>query len=363
MIGWTLGRYFFMRYIKITIYFLLGIFALALLMDFTENAGRLANLPNYSASGALAISALRIPFIMQQLFPFVALFSAMVTLMSLNRKFELVVARSIGLSAWQFLLPACIGAFLFGLFAVIVVNPLAAWGSSQAETTIANWRGTVSNATIEANRIPWLTQKTDQGITTIGAKMIVNRGRTLFAATFVRFKADESILDWIDAGSAELKDGYWLLTNATRYHSGKAPERLAEMNIPTQLKPDFVEERLADPATIPFYELPHKIKVARSFGYSANEFDMHLQSLIALPALLVAMTLIAATVSLKFVRFGQSGTMILGGILAGFVLYVVSVLVQAFGNAGYVPPVVAAWVPVLIAMFFGVTFLLHKEDG
>ena len=49
--------------------------------------------------------------------------------------------------------------------------------------------------------------------------------------------------------------------------------------------------------------------------------------------------------------------------LAGFLLYVVSVLVKAFGNAGIVPPVVAAWMPVVVAMFFGVTFLLYKEDG
>ena len=82
-----------------------------------------------------------------------------------------------------------------------------------------------------------------------------------------------------------------------------------------------------------------------------------------LPALLAAMTLIAAMVSLKFVRFGQSLTVILGGILAGFVLYVVSELIQAFANAGTIPPVVAAWLPVLVAAALGTTVLLHKEDG
>ena len=90
---------------------------------------------------------------------------------------------------------------------------------------------------------------------------------------------------------------------------------------------------------------------------------MQYHSLIALPWLLVAMTLIAATVSMRFVRMGQSASMILGGILAGFLLYVVSVLVKAFGSAGIVPPVAAAWFPVVVAMFFGITFLLHKEDG
>jgi len=363
MIGWTLGRYFFIRYVKITFYFLLGMFSLSLLMDFTENAGRLAGLPGYTPLGALAISMLRIPSIMQELFPFVALFSAIATLISLNRRFELVVTRSIGVSAWQFLLPACLGAFLFGLSAIFIVNPLAAWGAAQSKCAIASWRDVANPAPAQGNRVPWLTQRTDEGITTIGAKMVLDRGRTLIDATFVRFDDDQTVREWLNTDTAKLENGYWLLDNGVRYRAGQHPENFNEIRIATQLRPEFVEERLADPATIPFYELPFKIQVAKSFGYSANEFDMYLQSIIALPALLIAMTLIAATVSLKFVRFGQSGMMILNGILAGFMLYVVTVLARAFGSAGYVPPVVAAWVPVLIAMFFGVSFLLHKEDG
>ena len=103
--------------------------------------------------------------------------------------------------------------------------------------------------------------------------------------------------------------------------------------------------------------------MARSFGLRASTFATQFHSLMALPFLLVAMTLIAATVSMRFARMGQSATMILGGVLAGFLLYVVSVLVKAFGNAGFVPPVIVAWIPVVVAMFFGVTFLLYKEDG
>ncbi|MGO7609552.1 hypothetical protein ACC695_40530, partial [Rhizobium ruizarguesonis] len=47
---------------------------------------------------------------------------------------------------------------------------------------------------------------------------------------------------------------------------------------------------------------------------------------------------IAATVSLKFSRFKQSRSVILGGILSGFMLYVITVLVKAFGSSGVVPP-------------------------
>ena len=55
--------------------------------------------------------------------------------------------------------------------------------------------------------------------------------------------------------------------------------------------------------------------------------------------------------------------LLLFGILAGFVLYVVSEVIQAFGEAGTLPPIVAAWLPVVVAASLGTTVLLHKEDG
>ncbi|MET3589434.1 lipopolysaccharide export system permease protein [Bartonella silvatica] len=363
MIGWTLGRYFFIRYLKTTCSFFGGIFILALLIDFTENSGRLSHFPHYTAKDAFLVSILRIPFIMQQLIPFIALFSAMVMLISLNRKLELVVARSIGISAWQFLMPACLGAFLLGIFSIFVVNPFAAWGFSQAEKIVTEWRSNNPLISLRNTPIPWLTQITDSGRTTIGAKSITEKGLSLIDAVFVQYNDDATVKNWINTRKATLTDSAWLLTDGIIYKIGKPPEKFTTFQIKTNLKPEFLTERLVNPATVPFYQLPKKIMIARSFGYSANNFDMYLQSLIALPALLVAMTLIAAIVSLNFTRFGQSGMLILSGVLAGFMLYVISVLVQAFGDAGYIPPIIAAWTPVVIALFVGISFLLHKEDG
>lgn len=363
MIGWTLGRYFFIRYLKTTCYFLGGIFILALLIDFTESSNRLSSLPHYTAKDAFFISILRMPFIMQQLIPFIALFSAMAMLISLNRKLELVVTRSIGVSAWQFLIPACFGAFLFGLFSILFINPLAAWGFSHAEKIMTEWRSNNMLTSLHPPRILWFTQRTNLGRTTIGAKSITDQGLSLLDATFVQYNDNATVKNWINTQKATLIKGAWLLKNGTIYKIGHPPEKFTEFQIKTNLSPEFLTERLVNPATISLYQLPKKIMIARSFGYSANNFDMYLQSLIALPVLLVAMTLIAATVSLNFTRFGQSGKLILGGVLAGFILYVISVLVQAFGNAGYIPPIIAAWTPVVIALFLGISFLLHKEDG
>ena len=98
-------------------------------------------------------------------------------------------------------------------------------------------------------------------------------------------------------------------------------------------------------------------------GLVAAGYKLQYHILIARPFFLAAMVMLACCVSLRFFRFGGITKMVLSGIAAGFLLYVVSVLVKAFGVAGFVPTVVAAWFPVVVAMFFGVTFLLYKEDG
>ena len=360
--GWTLGLYFFRRYAAITAWFFVGIYALIFLIDFTEFSSRTSGLPNFTFQTALAVSMLRVPMIVQQTVPFIALFAAMATLVSLNRKYELVIARAAGISAWQFLLPSCAGALLFGILPVGALNPLAAHGLARAEYLETTIRSGASNE-VSAFKAPWIRQKSGDIDTIIGARAILNQGLELSDAVFFEIDRDGDIVERKDAKRAYLRDGYWELKDVKRFRDGARGESIPTDRVATNLKPEFVQERLAQPETIPIYQLPSKIEAARSFGLRANAFAMHLHSLIALPLLLVAMTLIAATVSMRFARMGQSTTMILGGVVAGFLLYVVSVLVKAFGNAGFVPPFVAAWFPVVVATFFGVTFLLYREDG
>lgn len=360
--GWTLGRYFFFRHLVITFWFFAGIFALILLIDFTQLSQRITDIPGVTVLDALGISLMRVPMIVLQTVPFIGLFAAMATLVALNRKYELVVARAAGISAWQFLLPLCVGALLFGIAAVAILNPIAAYGLSSADRLESQIRSGSSNE-VSAFDAPWLKQRSGDVDTVIGARAVLDQGMELVDAVFFTLGPDGDIVERLDARRAFLRSGHWELQDVRRFHDGQGTDSLGRAEVPTNLTPEFVQERLALPETIPFYELPRKIAAAHSFGLKAYPFAMQFHSLMALPLLLVAMTLIAATVSMRFVRMGQSATMILGGVVAGFLLYVVTVLVKAFGNAGIVPTYVAAALPVVVAMFFGVTFLLYKEDG
>lgn len=362
IMGITIFRYFMTRYLVTATWFLAGILSLIFITDFNQINARFSGIASYSITTGVTIAALRVLIIFQQAMPFIGLFASMAVLIQLNRKYELVIVRSAGQSVWQFLTPLCVGAFVFGVFAILVINPIASRSFALGEEYQADLMSRSTGAS-SALSTPWIRQFGAQGDVIIGAKSVLSDGLVLISPVFILLDTNGVIKERIDGTKATLGDKQWVVSGATVSKHGAVARKFDTTSVPTTLTAQLVRERLLSPEMIPLLELPKAIAIAKSLGYPSDRFAMQFHSLMALPALLVVMTLIAATVTLNFVRFGQSAKMILGGVLAGFMLYVVSVLVKAFGGAGIVPPIMAAWLPVVLAFLFGVSFLLHKEDG
>ncbi|MEJ2755133.1 MAG: LPS export ABC transporter permease LptG [Gammaproteobacteria bacterium] len=360
MIFSSLGRYFFRRYMVTVGWFFAGICAIIFLIDLSENSGRFSSIPDFGYTGALWLTLLRLPQFLQQTVPFIALFSGMATMIALNRTYELVVTRAAGISVWQFISPFLIGALLTGIFAVSVLSPLSAIATRTALNIESELRGQQPRG---FTNIPWLHDIGGDYDTILGAKGVDSTGTQLTDAVFFHLNDQGDVTLRQDATSATLKDGYWLLNNVIETATGQPTRNLETVQVRTNLTREFVQERLSRIETISFFEIPERIRAARSFGLSTRALETQFHSLLSIPFMLIAMTFIAGTVSLKFSRFNQSKVMIFGGIMTGFMLYVVSVLVRVFGSSGAVPPFVATWTPVVIALSVGVTILLHQEDG
>ncbi len=362
MIFSTLGRYFLRRYIVTSIWFFLGVCAIIFLADFSETSRRMGSMEGFTVAAGLAFTAMRTPLIFQQTIPTLTLFISMTVLIALNRRYELVVTRAAGISVWQFMMPFTTGALLIGLFTVLVVNPLAAWGQRESLSLETSWRE-ASDRAPQSTFLPWIRQASEGNDIIIGAKSYQANGTQLFDVVVFHFDDDGLVTLRQDAARANLEDGYWFLTDVLENRPGEIPARVATAQVSTNLKQEFLQESLSQPETVAFFDLSRKIEVGKSFGLPTKALETQFHSLLSLPLLLVAMTLIAATVTLKFSRFAQSRSVILGGIVSGFVLYVLTVLVKAFGSSGAVPPFVAVWVPVIVATALGATILLHQEDG
>ena len=363
MIGKTLGTYFALRFGKVMIGMLVALLFLIVTVDFIEQMRKVTSANNVSIGQLYMVSLLRAPIFLEKAFPFGCLFAAMITLSQLNQKMELVVARASGVSAWQFLLPLSIGAALIGMVATTVYNPLAIEANRKANELASQiFKGKVARQNISRKNV-WISQEIDGIRSVVHAGNARREGKILDDVNIIEYNKDGTVNRRINASHALYRGNIWLLVSVALTNNDGRIKKLAKLDIPTNLSADSILGAVSDPETISFWKLKATAEKIEKAGINSGPYLVRFYSLTALPLFLVSMVLIAATVSLRFVRFGQSGRMILGGILSGFVLYVVAKLVVSLGSNGIVPPVVAAWAPSVVAILFGMSVLLHQEDG
>jgi lipopolysaccharide export system permease protein len=364
MIARTLSRYFGLRFLKSVTGSFFGVVMLAAMIDYVELLRRSSDWPKATALILAEISVFRVPQLSERIMPFAVLVGAMSCYLALSRRLELVVARAAGVSAWQFVAPSMIAAFLFGLVATTIYNPLAAVMHERSKRLEAEMTGELAaTAARENTNGLWVRQRSADGAAIINAKSSREQGAQLGGVSVYTFDSDGQFKERIEAKNAALEQGYWRFDDARIYESGKPPVLLATYRLATDLTLEQARESFATPETVPFWQLPSYIELADRAGLVAAGYRLQYQQLLARPFLLTAMVLLAASVSLRFFRFGGVQKMVLGGISAGFMLFVLSKFTEDMSKSEILSPVMAAWIPVLVGSLTGFVVLLHQEDG
>jgi lipopolysaccharide export system permease protein len=360
-IGWTLGRYFSLRFTHWILGVFLTVFFLIYLIDFVEFLRRAGDTPGATVPLIAMLSLYRTPGVAEQVMPFAVMFGSMGAFLALSRKLELVVTRAAGVSVWQFAFPAVCVAIVGGILATTVYDPLSAELKRRADAIESKLVGKGTKSA--AKSILWLRQRSVDGQAIVRVKFAAEGGDILKGVTVFEFDKDGIFQQRVDAEEASLGEGYWLLHDARVVIPGVEPETHASYYVATNLSHDQLQQNFLPPENVPFWQLPVIVARSELAGLDATRYRLRYQKLVAQPVMFLAMVLVAATVSLRFFRFGGVASMVLAGVIAGFVLYVASVLVENLGAAGIVGPGVAAWLPASVGTFLGVLSLLHQEDG
>lgn len=360
MIGRTLGLYFARRFAASIFIVLATIFGLIYTLDFVELMRRAGDAVGASTGTMAKLALYRTPATAEQVIPFGMLFGAMATFIGLSRKLELVVARAAGYSAWQFLTPALLVAVVIGGFVTTAYNPVSTILKDRANEMEAHIfrRG---GATL--GRVIWLRQRSVDGEAIIRATSLDSTTDTLRSVQFLLLDDKGQLLERIEAPTAVLRNGYWRLENARVVSVDLEPETVAAYLVASNLTGEEVRSALGPGQAVSFWSLPQIIERLELAGLDATRYRLIYQTLWARPALLVAMVLVAACFSLKFLRSGGLAKMVLGGVTAGFGLYVATEVAEDLGNAGVVSAMLAAWVAPVVASALGILVLLDKEDG
>ncbi len=321
MIGRTLGLYLAKDFLRNMLLIFILFFALIIVVDLIELSRDLSKAANVGLKDIFLISVFRAPAFAENILPFSILFGAATSLLLLNRRLELVIARASGVSVWQFLWPLILTALLIGVFASFAYNPLSLTGITASKAVEATVFGKVKGGFSNRTKNFWLRVGEVSGDVIIRARVSQNRGEKLTAVSAYRFEADGSLKQRVDAAKAvfTVKNGksYYIFSDATVTVPGKRSQDQKRLEMQVRISKSQLQAGQTSASDVSIWGLGEQAKRAFDSGKNSLPFTTRFQSLLALPLLFVAMVLLAATVSLTFARFGQNGKVILGGVLAG----------------------------------------------
>jgi len=351
----------------------LGILLVAILMiDVVEQLRTVGGDVSLSLLGALRLSLMKLPQLVEQTLPFALLVASMMAFTRLNRRSELSIIRASGISAWRFLAPVIMLGLVIGIFTTTVINPFAAKLSESFEVTRAQILDKGRTAMAVSDTGVWLRQGDDTSQIVIHARHVDQGGVVLRDVKLIEeerlYSGSQPTSDFafarrIDAERATLRDGFWQLENVVENIPNQPPERRANLAIPSTLDAVTLFDKFASPSTIGFWRLPRFIRQTQAAGLDASRYRMRWHALMATPALFVAMSLIGAVVCLRLQRMGGTSQLLAIGSLGAIGLYFFTQFSTSLGATGAAPPIVAAWSPPLFVLFCTLAYIAYREDG
>lgn len=362
----TFSRYVARRFAIAILGVYLGCALLIFLIDFVEMLRRSSAVDGVGLASLILLAAYRTPSFAEQALPFAVLIGAMAALLNLSRRNELAVARGTGVSAWQFLAPGAATTLLLGIFAVTVYNPLSAHLFTLSQRMEATLFSRAENPLLLGGGGlggVWLQQEGVDGRTVIHAGRSRESGTELDDVTVYVYDPAGKFSERIEARHARLKESYWDLAQAWVSSPEAEPQFYKDYLVTTYLTPAQIARSVTDPQSISVWALPNFIDLAQRAGIATAPYRFQLHLLLSRPFALIAMVVIAASVSLRLFRFGNIGRHIITGVVMGFIFFVLSKVLGDFGSAGLLMPLAAAWLPVIVVMLAGLTILLYQEDG
>lgn len=343
----------------------LGILAVIVAaFDFAEIQRRTSGKINVTYLEKFKMVAFKLPFIVEQVLPFIVFIAALFIFWRLNRNHELVVTRAAGVSVWQLVIPVACCAWLVGGLDIFLFNDLSSsLMAREMKMEDKNLERHRSGMKLIQSGL-WLREQLPENKQAVYrvTKVDLPNGE-LQNLTVYQFQNNDIFTGRLDAHSAVLGDGILTLKDVWKIERFRAPTHLPELVIPTTLSQDNIQNTGIHPSSISFWKLPNYVDLLEKSGLRSAKYAMYWHAMIARAVWLGMMVLLAAAFTFQPIRSGKTILMITVGLFSGFALYFLRDFTYALGVSEVMPTLVAASIPPLLTGIVATTLLLYQEDG
>ena len=329
--------------------------ALVLMLDLMANGDDVVASEGARLKSLLRYMALRLPIVFARLFPYTLLLAALITLVGLTLRRELVAIMAAGISQARLMAAVAPVAVLLAAMGFIVTDQL----STRATEELRAWGvgDYARDGDSSAVRPLWL----HEGTHVIRIGFAGQRGILEDIAVF-EHDVSGSLTAKLNAPRAVHESGTWWLQDVIRLDVATMDEtRASRIPLAVRLAPEQIAWLATNPRELTFAALKEISRQSGLGAYPAYVYDLRLQRKFAEPVVIVVIFLLTIPLVQRFQRESGGAAIVGIGLLGGFIFFVVDAFLVGMGEAGLLPPMVAAWAATVICALIGMTLAAHQE--
>lgn len=356
------------EFIRAVFWSSVGIVLLILLLDGSDQANFMSTRgipPLYGLYNSL----FKLPDFLLKTLPLIILISGIITFARLSKSLEIVAAKTSGFKFSNIVFGPVILTLFIGTAATVALNPLASLTNSLSNQYLISLGITKPTEIQVGTDGIFLREIVGQQHIITKADKINSVGTELYNVTRLEFTRENVLIQRIQATTANLKEGSWLMKDTTIWKKFSingikkmSKNNLTNLEVDTTITQEQILNSFSDPSMISFWKLPKFIMQLQKSGFEARKHLRYVQTELARPLILLAMLLIGCAFATTTIIRKSISSIIVMSLLSGFGLYSFDRLAATLADNNQLPIFLAAFGPPLCGIFLSLTILIFREE-
>lgn len=349
----VISRYVVTSYVKIIGSCLASFTAIYLVIDFLEKIGRFTR-AHGKFHHILLFFLYKTPEIANQVTPLAVLMATLLTLGMLARHSEITAMRGCGISTARITAPILVSALIISLSSLLLAELIIPASFARMKYVQQVLIDKKNPNTFFRQQNIWYRQDN----TLLQARTFNPASRTLKGVTLWRLASGMKPTRRIEADAGVFTEGGWLLKNVVIRELGDGAVETTESReeLPVQLNLKIADLKVLEKeaGSMGIFALRSYCNKLRKQGYDNTRYLAQFHSRISLPFASLVMAFLGIPFALRGGRTSGIAVGIGVSLAIGFAYFAANAVLLSFGQAGVLPPLVAAWAANLIFAAGGV---------
>lgn len=335
--------------------FVFGVLAFTVLLVAGDLLFEIANLVIERGVSLWAVSRLfiyKLPGVIVLTLPMASLLAALLTFGRLSSQSEIIAMKAAGIAFQRILRPVIAASVAVSFFAILMNESIVPL-SNKAADNILRFEIAGEQPSLVKEQIFLRDERGGQlnRVIYVG-KLLQNKGE--MQDILIQDFEKGALSRITNAERGYWRENRWFIENGKTFEvsrDGKVNLLFSfdTQELPRLLEPGKIARASRDPDEMSALELREYIRIMERQGANTDPLRVMFHLKLSLPWACVILALLGSSLGVRPHRTG-SGVGLAVSVMVVFIYYVLMSFFKSFGEAGYLPPLVAAWMP--NALFF-----------